>query len=118
MRKLIPILILLLLPSCAHLHHQPYDTTEKVLTGVFVAGEAVDTAQTWKFMGGDRFYEMNPLIGTRRDLVHIKAGVTVAVLGVSYFLPRKWRKYLLGFAGVIAWGTVVHNYRQGVRIFH
>jgi len=118
LHRLCPVLdVLLFVSSCASLHHVPFDKTEKVLTGTFVAGEVVDTLQTWRFMGGDRFYEMNPLIATRHQLIHVKMGATGVVLCTAYYLPHRWRKYLLTFGNAVVWGTVIHNYRAGVRIF-
>jgi len=43
----------------------------KIWVKTFIAGEAIDTIQTWKFMGGDRFYEANPLIGNRRGMYKV-----------------------------------------------
>ena len=117
MKKLLLIAFLFLFGCASMPHHVPYDKTEKFLTGAFIAGEVIDTIQTWKFMGGDRFYEANPLIGDRRGLVHMKLGISSVILCTSYFLPHKWRKSVLGFASSVAWGTVFYNYKQGVRIF-
>jgi len=108
--------ILLLFSGCAHC--DPWTKDEKILLGIALTAQAVDTAQTFTFLEkqGDGLVEKNPLITTNNGLVSLKLLAAAIIGAATHFLPHKARKTALTIWAAIGAGTVYWNYKQGVRI--
>lgn len=99
----------------------PWDTTDKVLFGGFVALQVVDTAQTYKIhrdYKDGQYEEGNPLFGKDPDMARVVVFKSALVGGV-YWLTRDMdstsRKIVLGIADAVQFSVVAHNYRLGLK---
>jgi len=108
------LLIILTLPAllgCAH-----WTRTEKVLAGTFVAGQAINYAQTKYVLTNDDWHEINPITDAvgKDYLLPYKLGSTLLVLGIANYVSPKWRKGILIVSNALVWGFVGHDLIVGV----
>lgn len=113
------VLILFLfwsLPAIA----EPWDTTDKILFGSFLALQVADAAQThYASQHPDRFREVNPLLGSQPSdgkIVLVKS----LMIGATYYILKDTdshtRKVALTVLDALYIGVVAHNASIGVRI--
>lgn len=111
MRKLFILTLLALsLSSCS-----TWSTSEKVLAGTFLAGQAVNYGQANWTLTEPNWHEVNPIIeqiGTNH-LLAWKLGTSALTLSAAHLFP-KWRKPILVGASTIVWGFVFYDLSQGV----
>ena len=115
MRKITILILVFAIAGCARLrpHPKPWDKTDKVLAGYFLAGHAADAYTTEKFLDyPDRFYEKNPVLGKhpRDEEVVIYFAVTaLVVLWIAHLYPEL-RPWILGAYGSVGLYWAHHNY--------
>ena len=115
MKNTLIIFMILLLSGCATI--RPWDKTEKIMLGVALSAQAVDTAQTYNFLSNPcGLREGNPLIKDTNDLIQLKVVGNALILGTCHLLPHKARKWALGIWSTIGVGTVLWNYNKGATI--
>ncbi len=107
---LIPILIIVVLTSCAG-----YKTRDKILTATFITAQSVDLLQTVEIFDNPRYYELNPMITSKSSAVVWKSFGTIVILTAAKLIPE-YRTLILSASNVIVWGFVAHNHSIGIRI--
>ena len=114
-KKLIIILCLLSTPVCA----DEWTRTDTQYQGVFVALTAVDWLQTKEIASNPKFSETNLILGGNPDQNKVDvyfASCLLAHSAISYYLPKKYRRYWQCVFIAVEVGYVGHNVNAGVRI--
>lgn len=112
------ILLLLLLPSCAHLKIDSWDRIELGEAAILTALMVIDYGQTSKISRNpDQFHELNPVLGEHPNQGAVNTYFPIAwafKLAVAHFLPHDWRKvWLAVWIGESAM-CVGHNANRGL----
>ena len=112
------LFIMLLLPSSSY-GSDKWDSTDKELAVAFSVLLFADYLQTRQIVSEpDKYYEGNPILGSHPNQqvvdIYSIAVLTISLLVVD-ILPSKWRKIWLSSLIAIESGTIVYNYKIGIR---
>ena len=97
--------------GCAH---DSWTKTDTGLAVTSILATGFDTYTTERMLDNSQNYEMNPMMGRHPSdsRVIVTMGLTqVAVIGLAYFLPVKYRRALLTSKIIFNTGLAVHNLR-------
>lgn len=102
--------LIYLLQGCSLKPKMPYDTTEKILLGTAIGGQAFDYATTANGLDNG-CVEGNPLMpGDKGGILAVKVGVTAAGIGLANWVDnRSARKFILSVLAVVGLGAGVYN---------
>jgi hypothetical protein len=115
--KIIIILLILLPTFCFAGDWSKEDTYREVTWQVL---HAIDIGQTRDIAKNpDRFYEINPILGKHPSVEEVNRYAVASSLvhfGISYFLPKEYRKWWQYVSIGISTGIVSHNYDIGLKV--
>lgn len=98
----------------------PWSKQDIALEGVYLVFKALDLGQTLDIAAQpDRYHEINPIIGPHPSSDRVYAYfITTSLLhiGITHFLPSKYRPWFQGVTIGLSAGCVVHNYSIGLRV--
>jgi len=106
------LLILVLVMGCAHYQRDPWTKTDLALALASTVAAAADAYTTTRFLNNSHNYEMNPAMGQRptdTQVIATMAAFQAVVLGASYFMPKEWRRILLGSKTIANTTLTIHN---------
>jgi hypothetical protein len=106
------VLSMVLLTGCAN-----FDKKDKKLIGLGLSMTVVDMYQTKRIFDDEaRFYEFNPLIRSKGDIIPVTVASNVIVIGCcSVIKSDKWRKRILKYWIGIKGAAITNNYNVGIR---
>lgn len=106
------ILIVLMLIGCAHYQRDPWTKEDTALALAGIVAVSADAYTTTRFLDHDMNRELNPILGERptdTEVVAVLAVGQAITIGVAYFLPKEYRRALLGGKAIANTGCAIHN---------
>jgi len=113
-------IILLAWESNPAIAADPWSKQDKILEGVYLILHAVDMGQTLDIASHpDKYYEYNPVLGkhpTKSAVYAYFIGTTMVHIGVTHWLPKRYRPWFQGITIGLSGGCVLHNFNIGLRV--
>lgn len=95
-----------------------WNTTDYVMLGASSTLLVLDWAQTRDLVRSENYRERNPILGEHPNVGDVDKYFATALLlnaGIAYLLPQTPRRLFLGAVILVETGTVIQNYRIGLR---
>ncbi len=90
MKKLLIVIALLLLPSCAHYNPRPWTTGEKTALAWSCVASVADMYTTHRFLDNPNNWETNPMLGERPsdgEVIMFLGVSQLITIGLSHYFP-------------------------------
>lgn len=116
--KLIISIVLVLVLSCNA--YAEMTKSDVALMSTYSVLHIIDWGQTrYISHNGDRYYEMNPILGKHPSTDKVDAYMISTFLGMwalAYVIPEPYKKFFIGSGIVLEGGLAIHNNNIGIKI--
>ncbi|MDD5048442.1 MAG: hypothetical protein PHH09_05880 [Methanoregulaceae archaeon] len=121
MKRLIAMVVVVILMVCFSLpvYADKWTKEDMAWQGAALLAIGVDWLQTKEIARNDEYTETNPILGdypSQNDVDLYFLGCGIVHTAISYYLPKKYRRYWQCVWVGIEVGHISHNINAGVRI--